>query len=130
MTAYDQRARTTAARALAPIAQGGKGQVIIVRTRTSGAYNPATASAPAVDTDETGSGLTDGYAHRDRPGTQILAGDLRLLLSPLKIDGAPIAKPKVDATCILADGTGWTVVDVEPLAPAGMAILYTLHLRA
>lgn len=130
MASYDERARAAAARALAPIAQGGKGQAVTITTSTPGTFDPATSIVPVTDVVQTGSGVEEAYSSRSVDGTLILVGDKKFLLSPLNSVGGVLTAPKPDKSVLtLADGSRWTVKRVDPLAPAGLATMFTLQLR-
>lgn len=130
MANYDVRARAAAGRALAPIAQGGKGQVVTISTSTPGVFNPATSVTPVVTVVQTGSGVEEAYQARSIDGTLILVGDKKFILSPFNSAGGLLTKPEPDkSTVTLADGSLWTVKRVDPLSPAGLDIMFTLQLR-
>jgi len=82
-TAYDLRARSTAARMLATIGGGGKGQTVTLTAKVVAGYIPGSGSpteaAPAV---QTGSGVVDTYKGFQIDASRIRAGDIKLLLSP------------------------------------------------
>ncbi len=118
MAAYDLEARDTAAIALAPVSQGGFGQVVQI---TRG----------GVAEFQTGSGLEQTYSASSIDGTLILAGDKLFLLSPFNIAGVPITPPEPDLDRIqFADGSTWQIKRVDPLSPAGTVIMFTLQLRS
>jgi len=54
----------------------------------------------------------------------IVEGDQQLYLSALSIAGAVIDPPAVNGTVTDANGEDWTVISVDPLAPAGITIVY------
>jgi hypothetical protein len=144
VTAYDVRARASAARALAPIASGGKGQPITLTRVTNGDYDEATGTIPQVTTTQTGSGAVFEYTTfirsgvRNEPGTLILAGDKQLLLSPFKADGTPLDPPQTNDTVTfdVLDGAGnvigtktATITALAPLSPAGVAVYFECNIR-
>lgn len=136
MTAYDVRARASAGRALAPIARGGKGQVVVLTRVTVGAYDPATGTIPQVITSQTTSGAVFEYTSflrgglRNEPGSLILAGDKQILISPFKADGTPLdPPPQTDDTVTLADGSTFTITHNSPLSPAGTAVIFDCNIR-
>lgn len=135
MTAYDVRARASAARMLAPIAQGGKGQTIILTRVTPDDYDKTTGTIPAVTTTQTTSGAVFEYntfirsGVRNEPGTLILAGDKQLLMSPFRADGTPLDPPAVNDTVALADGSVFTITSLAPLSPAGTPVYFECNIR-
>lgn len=126
---YDLEERIAAAEDLAPIAQGGFGQVVTLTHVTPGSYDTATATETgATTTTQTGSGVEIAYTAREIDGNTIRVGDKKLLLSPLNSAGAALLAPELGDTAALASGT-WTILAIEPLSPAGTVIMWTLHLR-
>jgi len=132
MTAYDVRARAQAGRMLGPIAARGKGQVVTITTPGAGTFDPATdTTSGGSPTAQTCSGVESYYTAHSIDGTLIKSGDKKFLLSPFNADGAPITKPVPDRDILtLADGSVWAIKRCDPLAPAGMSVLYELQLRA
>jgi len=64
------------------------------------------------------------YHQRERDGTLIQAHDRKFLVSTEGIDIVPTTE---DA---LAVGTEtYQIIDVKPLAPGGVAVMYTLQVR-
>lgn len=127
---FDQRARETAARMLAPKASGGKGQVVTIRAATHAGYAPATGAASVGSTAfQTGSGIEEAYKSREIDGTTIKAGDKRLMLSPLNSTGGDMTLPAPGDLLQYASGQKWRIIAVEPYAPAGLWVYAYLHLR-
>lgn len=137
MTAYDARARATAARMLAPIAQGGYGQTVTLTHVSGGVSNPATSQVDgSVTTTQTTSGAVFEYTTfirsgvRNEPGTLILAGDRQLLMSPYASDGTPLSPaPSVNDTVTLANGVVFTITAVATLKPAGLPVYFECNIR-
>lgn len=132
MAAYDLEAKADAAAELAPIAQGGSGQVVtITAPGTPGTYDPATDTTTGGSGPVThiGSGLEEKYSAFSVASGVVAAGDVKFLLSPLKGDGADMPQPVPDSwTLTKADGA-WAIKAVEPLSPAGTDVMFTLQLR-
>lgn len=132
MTAYDLRARATAARNLAPVSRGGKGQEVTLHQPASeGTYDPATdtttgATPPA---DHDGSGIELKYDTESVAAGLVAAGDIKFLLSPLKLDGALMPEPVADSWSITVGGKPYTIKRVTPTRPAGNVIMQELQLR-
>lgn len=130
--AYDIRARASAARKLAPISQGGKGQeVTLHQPGSDGVFDPATETTTGATSpvDHDSSGVEEAYSAFSISSGVVAAGDIKFLLSPLKVDGTPMPQPESDGwTLTKADGT-WTIKRIEPLSPAGTDVLFTLQLR-
>lgn len=129
MTAYDVRAKAQAARTLNTKANGGRGQAVTL-TRQTGSYDTSTGVNTLTTTTQTGSGVEEAYSSRSIDGALIKVGDKKFLLSPLNSSGADLTAPVADETTItLADASVWTVKRVDPLAPAGTVVMFTLQLR-
>lgn len=108
-----------------------KGQTVTLTRRTAGAYNPATGTSAVVETTQTGKGviLPFGPGLRNQSGSTITADDRQCYLSALNSAGAALTEPKVNDTLTDANSYVWTIVEVAPLAPAGLKIMYELTLR-
>jgi hypothetical protein len=96
-------------------------------------YDPATPNAPAAaPVSVTAYGCVFPYSS-NRIGTQpdslIRAGDRQLLLAALDINGATLSEPPPDAQVTLADGSLWLVKNPQPLAPAGVPVMYDITIR-
>ena len=122
---------TTAQRATADRMIAAKGQTVTLTRRASGSYNPATGTAAITTTTQTGKGviLPLSAGLRKMAGTNIPAGSVQCLLSALNTAGATLTAPQIDDTLTDADSRVWTIIDIAPLEPAGLNILYDLTLR-
>lgn len=107
------------------------GQSVTLTRSVPGAYDTATGTTGAATvTTQTVLAVEEAYHARSIDGTLILAGDKKLLVSPLTAAGAAISAPKAEDTVTFSgDASPWTVKSVEALAPAGTPVLYTLQLR-
>lgn len=124
---YD-RAKATAARQLAPRSHGGKGLELTLRRTVSGEYDPETGTSPDTTTDYLGSGLRENYKTQDIDGTLIKAGDVRIMISPLLLNGSDMPEP-LTTDLILFDGDTYTVQAVEPGDYAGLACFFYAQAR-
>ena len=107
-----------------------KGLAVTLTRRAAGAYNPATGAASITTTTQSGKGvILPIVAGRNRPGESIVEADSQCILSGLTSAGAVLTAPRVGDR-VTASGREYDVVAVEPLAPAGLDIIYTLGLRA
>lgn len=130
MTDIHDRGRALAIRQLAP-RPSGKGAPMVLRVSVAGTRDPATGTTPAPTvTDYPGSGLRTMYAGRDVDGTQILAGDVRLLVSPVLANGTDMPAPKPGQR-VQFDGGAWlTVIDSSAWDYAGVSIGFVVQGRA
>lgn len=137
MTAYDERARASADRMLAPKSRGGKGQVVKLEGLTAGAYDTSDATAVVATAAAVyGSGVEEAYLTSRIDGSLIRAGDKKFHLGTAKLTsagastGQRLSAPVVDQTLVtFPDGSVWTVKNVESVSPAGLAVMWTLSLR-
>lgn len=128
---YDLEARADAAEDLAPISQGGFGQVVTLHQPASGGtYNPATdtTTGGTAAQNHTGSGVEDRYSAFSIASGAVEATDIKFLLSALKADGTVMPEPEADSWAItLADGKRHTIKRVGVIRPAGTAVMYELQ---
>lgn len=109
----------------------GKGQPVTLTHVVPGVYDPATGQIVNATTTQTGTGAVVEWGNRDIDGSLILTTDKRLLLSPLNTAGAALTAPVLGDTVTDAAGKVYTLVDpLKILAPAGVAVLYDVNLRA
>lgn len=129
---YDTDAHDDAAAELAPIANGGVGQVVTLTYTVTGAYDPSTG-APAITTvTQTTSGIERKYSAYRIDGTNILTGDTRFMVSPVKTNGEALVLPDAlpeGATLTLASGAVKAVKSVEKEQPSGLLLYAYLQLR-
>jgi hypothetical protein len=119
------QSRTTAARLIT-----AKGQSLTLTRRAAGAYSPSTGAA-ITETTQTVKGVILPFSSglRKMGNTNIVQGDVQLLLSALNTTGGVITAPVVDDR-VTAGAKIYTLVDVAPLAPDGTDIFYECTLRA
>lgn len=108
------------------------GQAITLTRRAPGAYNTATGTSATTTSTQAGKGVILPFASglRKMAGTNIPATDKQCLLSALTTAGTAITAPKLDDTLTDAGGTVYSIVEIAPLAPAGLAIIYEMTVRA
>lgn len=70
-------------------------------------------------------GVVIEYSNRDLNGTQILAGDKRVILEAMSGMPAPQTKDN-----LIIGGVSHAIVNVKPLSPAGVVVIYELQVRA
>ncbi len=136
MARFDIEERLSAAQDLAPVEQGGSGQLVRINTPAEGVIDPQTdliTGGSAVV--QIGSGMEEAYSAHSIDGTLILAGDRKFMLAALRFDAAggitsiAMTAPVPNRDSLTkADGT-WSIKRVDALSPAGIAIFYTLQLR-
>lgn len=131
MTIFDN-GRALAIRQLAPIAQGGKGQVVTLTFDISGTVGPGGAVTGGAPVSQTCSGVEKAIKVDRVNGSSILAGDSEFTISPVTTAGADLQLPDElpqQATVTLASGQVKQVVGLDPKRPAGLLISATLQLR-
>lgn len=122
---------TVAQRSSAANMLAKKGQSMTLAYVGGGTYDPATGttsgSAPASATVK---GAILPLAPFKKAGnSNIVEGDQSLLLSAIDTSGNAITEPMVNGSVTDANAEPWTLIAVEPLAPAGLAILYDCIVR-
>lgn len=118
-----QAQRTTADRMIT-----SKGQAVTLTRRAAGAYDPATGAAVITETTQTGRGVILPLAGYRKAQSNVVAGDETLLLSGLSTTGTLTAL-RVDDTLTDANAKKYTIVAIDTLAPAGLAIMFDAVLR-
>lgn len=122
---------TVAQRSRAHDMIAAKGQTVTLTRIVSGAYNPATGTSTQTTSTQTGKGvilpLSAGLRHAS--GTTIPHGAKQCLLSGLNSAGTVLTAPVLDDK-LTADGIDYTIAEISPLEPAGLAIIYDLTVVA
>jgi len=103
------------------------GQPVILAREESGEYDPELGEAPVTTDTAPAVGLAFDYSLQQAGAVfesgLIVAGDRQLLMSvPSEFQPEPGHK------VALADGL-WLIKNVKAIAPAGVPVLYDLHLR-
>lgn len=111
------RSVATADRLIAKFGQAG---TLRRSTSTGPAYNP-TAGVPA---DHPCTFVVDAFKNNEVDGSRVLASDKKILLAK---DGPAIEPSASDK--LLIGGVVHTIVNVEPLAPGGVVVMWTLQCR-
>lgn len=124
---YD-RAKASAARMLAPRSKGGKGLELSLIRVTVGEYDPETGGSADTTQQFDGSGFRENYQQRDVDGSRIKQGDVKLLISPVLLDGTDMPKP-VSQDKILFAGDNYTIQNVDPWDYAGLAVGFSVQAR-
>ena len=127
MADIHDRGRALAIRMLAPRTKG-KGLELNLRKKWVGEYNPETGGQETTWTDNVGSGLRTRYQQKDIDNTYILQSDLRMLISPIKLDGTDMPEPSTNDV-ILFDGSEYNIINVGTMNYAGVVCGYQLQLR-
>jgi hypothetical protein len=125
---YD-RSRALAVRMLAPRERGGKGAEMSLLQRQQGAYDPVTGGATTITVSHAGSAFRDTYKQDDIDGTRIKQGDVKLLVSPEKLDGTDMPVPATQDQVIF-NGKTYTLITVSPWNYAGLAVGFEVQARA
>ena len=99
------------------------GQAVTIAHVTSGEYDIETGTVTKSSATENGFGVVGNYTNSSIDGTLILRGDKRLLLSA---DGVTEPKPQ---DLVGINGVTHTVINCEPLSPAGTVLIYKCQLR-
>lgn len=124
---YD-RAKASAARMLAPRSRGGKGLELAMIRVTTGEYDPEIGGSPETTERFEGSGFRENYRQQDIDGSLIKQGDVKILISPVLLDGAEAPQP-VSLDKIAFNGDTYTVQHVDPWDYAGIAVGFSVQAR-
>jgi hypothetical protein len=102
-----------------------KGEPVTITFLGGGATDPITGEAdtPAANVDYTANGYPSKYMQKDIDGTNIQAGDVRLILELLSV------RPEVGCQATV-DAETYRVMDVQPIRLSGSDVIYICQLRA
>ncbi|MBH8611213.1 hypothetical protein I4N56_009845 [Pseudomonas mohnii] len=128
MTDIYDRAKASAARMLAPRSKGGKGLELSLIRITAGEYDPEIGGSPVTTEQFDGSGLRQNYRQQDIDGSLIKQGDVKILISPVLLDGLDAPQP-VTLDKITFDGDNYTIQHVDPWDYAGIAVGFSVQAR-
>jgi hypothetical protein len=104
---------------------------MVLRVSVPGVRDPATGTTPPPTvTDYTGSGLRTQYKSKDVDGTQIRAGDVRLIVSPVLLDGGDMPAPQPGQRVQFDGGQWYTVQNCSAWDYAGVPIGFVVQGRA
>ena len=103
------------------------GRTMTLTRRTAGAYSPATGAA-ITETTQSLKGVvlplpSIGWALGKLGSTNIVQGDIQILLSALTTTGGVVTEPLVDDR-VTAGSNVYTIVNLAPLSPDGTDIVY------
>lgn len=109
-----------------------KGQAVTLTRQANGIYNPATGAAAVTTSTQTGKGviLPFGQGIRKRADSSVTQADRLCYLSALNASSAALTEPVVNDRLTDAAGNIYTITEVSPLEPAGMAVMYELTIRS
>ena len=106
------------------------GQPVVLTNYSAGTHNPVTGAITGqTTTTQTVNGVIFDYSRLDagamyNDGTQVEAGDKKLILSSADLTAAPTLKSKVTV-----GGDSWRVINIKETSPGGVSITYELQLR-
>ena len=126
MSAFYDRMAATALRLISKF-----GQTATIKDVTAGSYDPVTGTGtPDTPIDQPAELILLDYSSqesgaKDAEGTQIKAGDKKILIAAKGLLWAP----KLTST-ITADGADWRIVNVKSSNPAGTPLVYEIHGRS
>lgn len=108
------------------------GLVVLTQPATDGIFSPVTETTTGASAPQT----HRAYAAQGKPYSAfsiasgvVAAGDVRLMLSTLDENGAPLPTPEADTWTLALNGVTHTVKHVETTKPADVAVLYEVRLR-
>jgi len=92
------RGRATASRQLALPPTGKGAALTLTRVTSGGEYIPGGGESAPTETQYSGSGIRTSYKLQDIDGTLIQSSDVRLLVSPMLINGGNMPVPVASDT--------------------------------
>jgi hypothetical protein len=92
--------------------------------RTTPGSGPAWNPGPSINAEFPVLALFETYSDGMIDGTTILYGDRKLLLSAEHLEATPRTTDK-----LIINGEEYNIINVLPLAPGGVSILFTLQIR-
>jgi hypothetical protein len=101
------------------IAEFGQAGTLRRQTATGPDYNPT-----VITIDHACIFAVLDYANREVDGSRILASDKKVLLARGDLDIVPTLSDE-----LLVGGAAHSILDVQPLAPAGIVVLWTIQIR-
>lgn len=119
-----------AADVAAGLAEAGQ-TVTVHQPATDGTFNAATdtTSGASPPQDHIGSAVEDKFSAFSVASGVVAAGDIKLLLSALKSNGAAMPEPVADLWTVTMGGKVWAIKKVDRIAPGGTTVMYELQLR-
>lgn len=120
---------TVAQRSSAHDLIAAKGQAVTLTRQAAGTYDPATGAAAITTSTQAGKGVILPLSPMRKNGDSIVEGDQAMLLSGLNAAGTALTAPKVSDTVTDSNSKVWTLIGIEPLAPAGLSIIYDCVIR-
>jgi len=101
------------------------GTTLTIKRSVSGVTDPITGITTGGTVDlHTVTGVKLRFKNTDIDGTLVKSGDLRILLS---VEGLTVIPESTDT--IMISGIDWKIIDVKPLEPAEIVVLYELQVR-
>lgn len=110
------------------------GQAVTLTRITPGTYDPATGTSTPTTSTQAGKGVILPLGTMMRRammanGDNIIEGDQELFLSALTATNGVLTVPHVNDTVTDSAGAVWTITAIDPLSPAGVAILFDCIVR-
>jgi len=101
------------------------GTTLTIKRETAGTTDPITGlTTGGTVVSHSAIGVKLRYKNTDIDGTLVRSGDLRILLS---VAGLTVTPESTDT--ITVSGVDWKIIDVKPLEPAEIVVLYELQIR-
>lgn len=101
-----------------------KGAVVTFTQAVVSAYDPATGTATPTLTDYPLTAVVFDYPDEQVNGSDIMTGDKRVLASAQNLAALP-----TPSDYITISGERHSIINIKRLAPAGVAVLYTIQAR-
>lgn len=109
------------------------GMALTLTRVTPGAYDPATGGVSGATTANYSCfGLVDSFSVNEIMGAMVRSSDKKLLLSAKGLNTVPQIGDQFtlpDGVWYIPEGSGSGYNPIQPLAPGGIAVMYTIQLR-
>jgi hypothetical protein len=115
-------------RTAATIAKSGK--TVTFRLSTPGGFDPATGliTNPVVS-DTVAKAVEVNYSQMERDGTNVLSSDRRFLVAGLELDNSVLSQPSTIMKLVVGTSI-LSIINVMPLEPGDVAVIYEVQARA
>jgi len=99
------------------------GQAVDISRDTTSSFNPATGiTTPGAQVTDSGFGASFDYTAQEIDGTNIIKGDIRLILNS-------VTRTPESGDTVTIDSVVYRLMNVEKIAPAGTVVIYDIQLR-
>lgn len=99
-----------------------QGQTVTIRHEAESAFNPESGERQSETIRFTASGVVDAFNKSELDAGGIEGGDIKFVLEAA-------GNTPVNGDVVTIEGVDYRIMNVSPVSPAGVHIVYGLHLR-